>query len=390
MAESSNRGEGWSNEEQARRQAQTRQASTSDEGEGMSHPVATGVGALGGAAAGAAAGMVGGPVGSVAGAVAGAVLGGLGGNAVGEAIDPAAEDQYWSDNYQSEPYYQSGRSYDDYSPAYQLGVQGRTQYGGRFEDTENQLGQDWERQRGRSALSWNEAREPSRAAWQRVDQQLLTRGTGASTSSGSSYTASPSSTGGSYMGGSGSDTLSAARSMDSDETDTGNIRSRSSLGDSQVSGGTDSMDNEDVVDVLNDLVECCRDGEYGFRLCAEHVESGNIKERLAAHADECQRAAQELMDRIRQRGGEPDDGGTTSGAMHRGWVSLKGSLTGYSDRAMLEECERGEDTALGRYRRALKEDLPSDIRSLVQRQCEGVQRNHDEVKRLRDSLQDRT
>ena len=86
------------------------------------HPLGTGLGAAaGGALAGAAAGMVAGPVGAVAGAVVGAVAGGLGGKAAAEAINPTAEEAYWRDQYTKEPYYQAGRSYEDYAPAYRLG-----------------------------------------------------------------------------------------------------------------------------------------------------------------------------------------------------------------------------------------------------------------------------
>jgi uncharacterized protein (TIGR02284 family) len=63
---------------------------------------------------------------------------------------------------------------------------------------------------------------------------------------------------------------------------------------------------------------------------------------------------------------------------------VKGTLAGYSDKAMLEECERGEDAALARYRDALKEDLPPTCRTVVERQYEGVKRNHDQIRTLRD------
>lgn len=42
-----------------------------------SHPVSTGLGAVGGMAAGAAVGTVAGPIGTIAGATAGAILGGV-------------------------------------------------------------------------------------------------------------------------------------------------------------------------------------------------------------------------------------------------------------------------------------------------------------------------
>jgi uncharacterized protein (TIGR02284 family) len=60
-------------------------------------------------------------------------------------------------------------------------------------------------------------------------------------------------------------------------------------------------------------------------------------------------------------------------------------LTGNSDQAALDECERGEDAALERYRDAIKEDLPSDVAAIVQRQYEGVKRNHDQIRALRNA-----
>jgi uncharacterized protein (TIGR02284 family) len=70
--------------------------------------------------------------------------------------------------------------------------------------------------------------------------------------------------------------------------------------------------------------------------------------------------------------------------MHRGWVSVVGTLTGYSDQQMLDECERGEDAALERYRAALKEPLSADVMAVVQSQYEGVKRKHDQIRDLRN------
>lgn len=53
---------------------------------------------------------------------------------------------------------------------------------------------------------------------------------------------------------------------------------------------------------------------------------------------------------------------------------------------MLEECERGEDSAVAQYRKALKQPLPPAIRVMVERQAQGAQRNHDEVRDLRDRM----
>jgi uncharacterized protein (TIGR02284 family) len=146
------------------------------------------------------------------------------------------------------------------------------------------------------------------------------------------------------------------------------------------------MDKDDIIDTLNDLIETSKDGEYGFRSCAEHASSSELKANFEKHAKECRRSAAELQSCVVQLGGEPEEKGSASGSAHRGWVALRGSIAGYSDQAMLDECERGEDAALERYRDALDEELPDAVRELVERQYQGVKRNHAEVRALRDRL----
>lgn len=133
------------------------------------HPVGTGVGAaLGGAAAGAAAGTVVGPVGTLLGAALGAVVGGLAGKGVAEALDPTEEDSYWRENYRSRPYVEPGASYDNYGPAYSLGVDAFSRYPGRaFDDIESELSQRWTSASGASTLHWDSARQAARDAWMR-------------------------------------------------------------------------------------------------------------------------------------------------------------------------------------------------------------------------------
>lgn len=144
--------------------------------------------------------------------------------------------------------------------------------------------------------------------------------------------------------------------------------------------------NEDAVDTLNNLLEICRDGEYGFSECATHTKASDLKTVLSQRADDCRRAGADLVALIRQMGGEYDEGGTAMGAIHRGWVAAKGKITGYSDLDMLNECERAEDVALAHYKKALNRNLPEAAHALVKQQASGAQRNHDQIKALRDAL----
>jgi len=135
------------------------------------HPIGTGVGAaLGGAAAGGAAGVLAGPVGAVVGAAVGAVIGGLAGKDMAEVIDPTREDAYWRDNFSERPYVERGANYDDYGPAYGLGVDAFRRHPGRsFDEVEPEMSRQWTDASGASALRWDSARHAARDAWNRVD-----------------------------------------------------------------------------------------------------------------------------------------------------------------------------------------------------------------------------
>ncbi len=144
------------------------------------------------------------------------------------------------------------------------------------------------------------------------------------------------------------------------------------------------MDNKEVISVLNDLIETSKDGEKGFQECAENIQSIQLKSLFNQRAQECAAAAADLQQLARDLGGDPEKKSSVAGALHRRWVDRKSLLTGKDDEAILNECERGEDVALKRYKEALEEDLPASIRMVVEKQWQGVKRNHDQVKSLRN------
>jgi uncharacterized protein (TIGR02284 family) len=239
------------------------------------------------------------------------------------AAYPGSEADYWREGYSREPYYEGGRHFEDYGPAYELGWISYSIYGGEFDAADRVMANDWELRKGISALSWNEARHAARAGWQRAENAH------------------------SYM----------------------------------TNG---SASREQVIETLNDLLENARDGDAGFREAAEHTRTPSLSALLGRRADSCRQAAGELQEQIQRLGGKVDEGGSVSGAAHRVWVQIRDLFGGANDQAMLDECERGEDAAVARYRKALKQNLPHDLHSLVQRQYEGAQRNHDMIKALRD------
>ena len=59
---------------------------------------------------------------------------------------------------------------------------------------------------------------------------------------------------------------------------------------------------------------------------------------------------------------------------------------GMDEAAVLAECERGEDVAKKTYEEALGKDLPADVRSMVERQYQGVRQHHDRVRQIRGAV----
>ena len=86
---------------------------------------------------------------------------------------PAAEHAYWRSRFRHEPYYLQAYGYSDYAPAYLTGYLGHSRVSGRrFEELDGALERAYADNRGRSALTWIEARPAARAAWARVEATL--------------------------------------------------------------------------------------------------------------------------------------------------------------------------------------------------------------------------
>lgn len=147
-------------------------------GEAGAHPVGTGVGAAGAGAVGAAiGGVLGGPIGAVIGSAIGAVAGGLAGKSAAEAINPTEEDDYWSKNYNSRPYVEPSKTYEDYKPAYQTGYEGYSRYADTektYEEVEPELQRDYQTNvAAASKLPWEAAKPAARDAYLKLYEERL-------------------------------------------------------------------------------------------------------------------------------------------------------------------------------------------------------------------------
>lgn len=145
------------------------------------------------------------------------------------------------------------------------------------------------------------------------------------------------------------------------------------------------MDNDKVISQLNSLIETCRDGQTGFQEAAENVKSPELKQFFNKVSLDRSQFVGELQQQIHALGGDPENTGSTAGALHRTWMDIKGTFTGRDDESILNECERGEDSAVEAYEDAIKAGLPANITEVIERQFREVKEVHDRVKQMRDA-----
>jgi uncharacterized protein (TIGR02284 family) len=133
-------------------------------------------------------------------------------------------------------------------------------------------------------------------------------------------------------------------------------------------------------DALHHLIEVCRDGERGFRAAEEAVSDPKLKALFRELGDQRAKFATELLPHLQRLGGVTDGEGTSAGALHRGWISVKAHVPGHHDHGIVTEAERGEHAALDAYDDALHGMLPPTVTSLIESQQEAM---HAAVERIR-------
>lgn len=144
-----------------------------------------------------------------------------------------------------------------------------------------------------------------------------------------------------------------------------------------------ATDNDDAISTLNNLIETCKDGQNGFQAAADGVKNGDLKTLFHTYSQQRAQFAGELQTEVRRLGGDPEQTGSVAASLHRGWINIKSAMTGEDEAGVISECERGEDSAVRNYEDALAdEDLPADIRSIVERQFAQVKEAHDRIRSL--------
>ena len=143
---------------------------------------------------------------------------------------------------------------------------------------------------------------------------------------------------------------------------------------------------KEAISTINGLIETLKDGEKGFKDASEAVKDPQLKSLFQQYSQQRHRFASELQAQAQNLGeSKPEETSSAAGAMHRAWINLKSAVTSGDDKAILNECERGEDSAVHEYQEAMSDGLTGAARELVARQFTEIKSAHDRVKHLRDA-----
>ncbi len=142
----------------------------------------------------------------------------------------------------------------------------------------------------------------------------------------------------------------------------------------------------DALDSLNALIEACKDGEFGCRVGAEHARAVVLRQALVTRADAYRDAAEQLRAHVLHLGATPEDGGSTAGAMRRGWMAIRGRLAALDDEAILQDCETEEESTQAALREALARPLPAATRGLLEQLQSRASASAAPMHRLADAL----
>jgi uncharacterized protein (TIGR02284 family) len=147
--------------------------------------------------------------------------------------------------------------------------------------------------------------------------------------------------------------------------------------------------SEALAEVLNDLIRINNDRIAGYeRAISESKDLDvDLKTVFEGMVKESEQYRNELVAEIQKMGGEVATDTTLSGKVYRAWMDVKATFTGASRKAILENCEFGEDAWRRAYEAALSSDaeMAADVRQMITSQYNSEKSSHDLIKKYRDA-----
>lgn len=119
-----------------------------------------------------------------------------------------------------------------------------------------------------------------------------------------------------------------------------------------------------ILSRLNDLIALDIDAIEAYMASIKHIEDDDVRHTLAEFREDHQRHVRELSEVVRRFGGEPQTRPDVKGFFLKGFTALTSSM---GDAAALRAMRGNERLTTHTYEKALREEWPADVVSLIER-----------------------
>lgn len=111
---------------------------------------------------------------------------------------------------------------------------------------------------------------------------------------------------------------------------------------------------------LQRLHRILQDGQKGYTEAAEHTHSPDLKSLFQKIANERGELVDQMSSKMKHFGYDTDSHEDALGVLHRGWMSIKASMTSNTDQNILESCRNGDQAALDAFDDVLQGEVLYD------------------------------
>lgn len=239
--------------------------------------------------------------------------------------NPAHEDSYWRNHYQSMDFYVAGQPFEAYRPALALGWYAAQRNPSGFDVLAAQLEVQWKHVRGSNPMDWPQASTIARAAYDHAISGLQ------------------------------GEQLSSAQ----------------------------------VQHAVRLLQQGLADCEACLVAGSEQARAIALRSHLYALAEQFRTMEWQLQDvqlQLAQPSLMVERPGlSAAGRLHRRWTEFKQRANLFSDRDLISECSLCLGLVAERYQRVLESALPLDLRPLLQTHAQQLRRYTDELQHMQDA-----
>lgn len=136
---------------------------------------------------------------------------------------------------------------------------------------------------------------------------------------------------------------------------------------------------EQKVHALNRLIQICKAGEYGFRQAAGELATKEHRILANTAAFKRHEYATALENQVAKFGITPPDRATVQAGIHRFWMNVRHAINKRNDDTVLDECRRGEESALKAYQDVFEAKSLPEMEEMLRAQFMNIIETRDKL-----------